>query len=196
MGNQFDSANYPTKEPTSLVAGDYIAWKRVDLGSDYPPASYQLKYSARLEGSTATEVEITASESGSDYLVEVPAANSAGWTPGLYHWQAYIIRSSDSERITVSSGIFEVKANRDLSTADPRSNKKQALDALEATILNLQTGSVKSVSIFGKTVTYHDLPNLIQQYNHLKSEYQKELDKAHLDKYGVNPRKVGLRLRR
>ena len=50
MGNLFDSNNYPQTEPSTLVAGDRWAWKRTDLGSDYPPASYTLAYEARLEG--------------------------------------------------------------------------------------------------------------------------------------------------
>ncbi len=57
----FDSADYPETEPNILIAGDRWVWKRTDLGTDYPPAAFSLKYSARLEGSTASEIEITAS---------------------------------------------------------------------------------------------------------------------------------------
>ena len=48
MSNAFDSANYPETEPATIIAGDRIAWKRTDLGGDYPPASYALSYKARL----------------------------------------------------------------------------------------------------------------------------------------------------
>ena len=49
MANLFDSSNYPETEPANIIAGDRAAWKRTDLGIDYAPASYSLKYSARLE---------------------------------------------------------------------------------------------------------------------------------------------------
>ncbi len=120
MANLFDSTNYPTTEPGEIIAGDRIAWKRSDLDSDYPIASYSLKYSARLENAGTTEIEITASESGADYIVEVGQSTTAAYTACVYHWQAYIIRSSDSERVTVDSGTWEVKANRDAATTDPR----------------------------------------------------------------------------
>ena len=54
MANLFDSSNYPETEPAQFTAGDRITWKRTDLGADYAPASYSLKYSARLENSGAT----------------------------------------------------------------------------------------------------------------------------------------------
>src|SRR3990167_6523812 len=120
MGNAFDSANYPTREPIELVIGDRWAWKRTDLGADYPPASYALSYSMRLEGTGATEIGINASESGSDYLVEVASVTTAGYTAGRYRWQAYITRSSDSERVMIDSGLGEGKPNSDASPADPR----------------------------------------------------------------------------
>src|SRR3990172_4891835 len=140
MANQFDLANYPTTEPTILTAGDRIAWKRIDLGTDYPPASYDLKYSARLEVAGTTEIEITATESGSTYLIEIPAATSAAYVAGRYHWQLYILRTSDSQRITLTSGTWEVKPNRDTATTDPRSSVKIMLDAVESAIIAVQGG--------------------------------------------------------
>src|SRR5512139_3918399 len=133
MGNAFDSANYPTREPAKLTVGDRWAWKRTDLGADYPPATYSLKYSLRLH-STGTEIEITAGETGSDYLVEVPSATTAGYTAGWYAWQAYIIRTADSERVLIGSGTIEVVANRDTDTTDPRSHARIVLDAIDAVI--------------------------------------------------------------
>lgn len=140
MGNQFDSENYPTREPLSLVVGDRWAWKRSDL-SDYPPASYTLKYSARLDGAGTTEIEITATGLGDDHVVEVPAATTAAYTAGSYRWQAYITRISDSERITIGSGSLELTTNRDASTADPRSHARKMLDLIEAALEGRATNS-------------------------------------------------------
>ena len=96
MANLFDTTNAATTEPEKIVAGDRLIWKRTDLNADYANSAYTLKYSARLEGTGSTEIEITASASGSDYLIEVASAVTANYTAGTYRWQAYITRNSDS----------------------------------------------------------------------------------------------------
>ena len=50
MANLFDTSSFTTTEPLSFTAGDRVAWTRVDIGGDYPPASYSLSYTARKEG--------------------------------------------------------------------------------------------------------------------------------------------------
>lgn len=161
-----------------MIAGDYWAWKRQDLGGDYPPASYALTYSARLE-SAATEIEITASESGTDYIVEVAAATTAAYTAGIYHWQAYITRTADSERVTVDSGTFEVKPNRDVAATDPRSHVKITLDAIEAVIENRATKDQESYSINGRSLSRTPLKDLVdmkETYAGLYAQEKREED--------------------
>ena len=196
MANLFDSVNYPTTEPSVLIAGDRVTWKKGSLGVDYPSASYSLKYSARLEGSINKEIEITATASGDDYLIEVPAATSALWTAGTYQWQSYIIRTSDSERKNLASGVFEVKSNMDTANVDPRSKVKKMLDQVEDAIVAFQGGSIQSYSVGGRVVTYRNLTELIVFRDKLKGEYQRELDKIQFEKLGHNPRRIGLRLKR
>jgi hypothetical protein len=128
LANLFDTDNVPTTEPATIVAGDLLQWKRTDLGTDYANGSYTLSYKARLEGTGSTVITITASASGDDFLVSVGQSTTASYTAGDYRWQAYITRNSDSERLTIDSGTFEVAANRSASTADPRSHVKIMLD--------------------------------------------------------------------
>ena len=132
MANLFDTGNVPTTEPATIVAGDLLQWKRTDLGTDYANGSYTLSYKARLEGTGSTVITITASASGDDYLVSVGQSTTASYTAGDYRWQAYITRNSDSERLTIDSGTFEVSASRSASTADPRSHAKTMLDKIES----------------------------------------------------------------
>jgi hypothetical protein len=174
MANLFDSTNYPTTEPDKIIAGDRIAWKRSDLDSDYPIATYSLKYSARLENAGTTEIEITASESGSDYIVEVGQSTTAAYTAGVYHWQAYIIRTSDSERITVDSGTWEVKANRDAATTDPRGHVKKVLDAIEATIEGRASKDQEKYAIQGRELWRTPIPDLILLRDKYRAEYVRE----------------------
>ena len=168
MANLFD--DIPTTEPRELIAGDFWQWKRSDLGTDYPNGSHTLKYSCRLEGTGTTEIEITASNSGSDYLASVAAATTAGYTSGVYHWQAYITRISDSERVTVDSGTFEVVANRDASATDPRTHAKTMVDKIESLLEGRAVADVSSYSIQGRSLTKLSIEELIKWRNYYKRE--------------------------
>jgi len=174
MANLFDSTNYPTTEPGTIIAGDRLVWKRSDLDSDYPVADYSLKYAARLENAGTTEIEITASESGSDYIIEVGASTTATYAPGIYHWQAYIIRTSDSERVTVDSGTWEVKSNRDAATTDPRGHVKKVLDAIEATIEGRASKDQEKYAIQGRELWRTPIADLILLRDKYRAEYVRE----------------------
>ncbi len=175
MADLFDSTNYPEPEPAELVIGDRWVWKRTDLGLDYPPALHSLSYSLRLEGTGATEIEIAASESGSDYLVEVASVTTAAKTAGTYIWQATITRTSDSERITVSRGSFEVLTDKAEDGADPRSHVKKVLDALEALLEGKASKDQISYSIAGRSVSRLSPDELIRWRNKYLQYYQQEL---------------------
>ena len=99
MANLFDSAEYPTTEPETLTIGDRWVWKRTDIGTDYAPSSYALSYRARLLGAGSTNFSFTASESGTDYIIEVSSSTTSSLTAGIYQWAMYITRSSDSEAV-------------------------------------------------------------------------------------------------
>ncbi len=147
MSNLFSSDNYPTVEPEVLTIGDRWLWKRTDLGSDYPPASYALSYNARLKGAGSTAISITASESDNDYLVEVASATRASYTAGTYSWSTFITRSSNSQRIQIDSGDFVIKTNLATSTADPRTQPEQMEDHLESTPESLAQKLTTSYSV-------------------------------------------------
>ncbi len=192
----FDSADYPETEPNILIAGDRWVWKRTDLGTDYPPAAFSLKYSARLEGSTASEIEITASESGADYLIEVASATTATYAAGTYRWQAYIIRTADSERLTLASGTFEVKPNKDTAATDPRTHVKKVLDAIEAVIESRATKDQESYTINGRSLSRTPIAELLVLRDKYKIEYQREIAAEKIARGLGNPRRVGVRFNR
>lgn len=123
--------------------------------SDYPVATYELKYSFRLLTSAATEIAITTSESSSpeEYLVEVASSTTATYTAGDYTYQEYIIRSSDSERFVYSTGIVTVEPDLDTNTSDPRSNARKILDGLQAMLENRASIDQMSMSIAGRSLS-------------------------------------------
>lgn len=170
MTNLFDAANYPTSVPPSLVIGDRWTWKRIDLHTQYANDAYVLKYALRLQGTGSTEIEITASASGSDYVVEVSSATTAAYSAGWYSYQTYLTRSSDSERITIGTGEIEVIANRDASTSDPISLLRQRLNNLDEAVKTLTTKTASSYSIAGRSFSYVDLPTLIEMRDQTAGE--------------------------
>lgn len=115
-------------EPSRLTAGDTLAWTRTL--TDYPAsAGWVLKY--RLINA-AGKIDITASASGADHAISVPAATSAAWLPGIYAWQSWVEKGV--ERYTQGTGQIEIARNLAGETAglETRSNARQILDALLA----------------------------------------------------------------
>ena len=175
MANLFETSESPETEPAEIVAGDRLIFRRTNLNTDYSNASYTLKYSARLEGTGSTEIQITATASGSDYLVEVNSSTTASYTVGTYRWQAYITRNSDEQRITIGNGSWEVIANRDSATTDPRSHPRIMVEKIEAILEGRADADVSSYSINGRSLTKIPIPELMEFRRSYKTEYLREV---------------------
>ena len=83
MANLFDPAQSPTVEPETVVVGDFIQWRRVDLGSDYPNTAYTMTYVARITAGGSTEIQLTGTAYESDYLFTADSETSPDFTPGF-----------------------------------------------------------------------------------------------------------------
>ena len=177
MANQFSSTNYPTTEPETLTLGDRWLWKRTDIGSDYAPASYALSYRARLLGSGSTNFSFTASESGDDYIVEIPSATTANYTAGTYSWAMYITRSSDSQRIKLDSGKFEVVENLVTSSADPRSHAGKMVDYLETTLESLAQKLTTAYSVSDRSNTLRSMDEVRGELSYYNTVFRREVQK-------------------
>jgi len=148
LANKFDRTNYPTQEPYQLQLGDRWVWVREDLNNDYDTDDYSLSYEFNIvDGSTAVNFTITATEANDKYYVEVGSSTTANYTKGNYHWYAYITRSSDSERIMIDEGYTEIVDNYATTSSDIRSHAKTCLDAIEAVIENRASIDQQSMSI-------------------------------------------------
>lgn len=170
MGNVFDSANYPTAEPDRLGIGDRWAWKRPDLLTDYPGASYALSYAARLETNPQTSIAISAS---ADYIVEVSKTVTATYTPGRYRWTAYITKSADNERVEIGTGIFDLVPNMATDTADRRTHAAKTLAAILAVIENRATMDQQEYTIAGRSLKRMTVDELLA----FKREYERQVEK-------------------
>jgi hypothetical protein len=159
-------------EPTTITAGDSISWTK--SFSDYPAIAWTLTYALVKSGAL---IEITAAADGDDYLIELAAATTADYDPGVYKYQAYITGGT-SERYTVSFGTIEVLpdfASQD-SGYDDRSFAKNCLDALESLIASGKTASdTYSYSIGGRQMVHYSWDELMSARDKFKMEYQNEL---------------------
>lgn len=196
MANAFDSTNYPTTEPERLQAGDRWMWKRADLAEDYATADYSLTYVARLNGTGSTTFTLTSTETATEYLIEIPSATTAAYTAGTYAWVLYITRSSDSQRVEVSRGTWEVTADRATSTADPRSFAQKALDAIEAYLADSNNVQAASYQINGRSLSRWSRTDLYKERDKLKAEVLREQNAEKLRRgIGVNS-KISVRFSR
>lgn len=177
MANLFDSTNYPTREPEVLVIGDRWVWKRTDLGTDYDPSSYALSYNARLQGGGSTTFSISASESGTEYLVAVASSTTSGYTAGTYAWSMYITRSSDSERFQLDSGLWKVDTNLASSSADPRTHYKLMVDYLESTMESLAQKLTTAYSVSDRSNTLRSMAECREELNYNRTKYNQAIMK-------------------
>ncbi len=89
MANIFDSTNWPECPPDPFIAGYYFAFKKTGLADEFPIASNGVTFNASLFGlstgtTSASQIAITAAESGSEYQIIKNASNTASWTVGNY----------------------------------------------------------------------------------------------------------------
>jgi len=170
MANLFDAANSPTQEPLELVVGDFIQWRKTELGSDYPNDEYTATYVARLTAGGSSEIQLVGTAYGSDYLFSVSSAVSADFTPGYYHWQLEMVRDSDSERVVVERGTFTALADLDVNGADPRSHAEIMVDKIEARLENRADVDVSNYSINGRSLVKMSIDELMKWRDYYRAE--------------------------
>ena len=155
-------ATTPTTEPTSITAGDTLTWQK--SLADYPAPTWVLKY--RLINA-AGKIDITAAASGTDHLVSVLAATTAGYAAGSYTWTAWV--ETATARTTVGSGTIEVKPNiAALTTLDARTDAAIIVDQLTAAYktYTASQGNVAEYEIAGRRVKYRNAAEILDQINH------------------------------
>lgn len=174
MANLFDAANSPITEPLEIVVGDYIQWRRTDLGTDYPNDLYTATYVARITGGGANEIQLVGTAYNDDYLFSVSSATSTDFAPGFYHWQLEIVRDSDSNRIVVDRGNFTAIVDLDVNQSDPRSHAEIMLDKIETVLQGRADADVLSYSIAGRSLTKMGPDELVQWRDYYKREVMME----------------------
>ena len=179
MSNKFDSTNYPSNVPSVLQLGDFWAWKKSNLASDYPTADYSLSYEFNLiDGATPVNFTIGTTESGDEYIVAT--SNTSSYTKGEYNWVEYITRTLDNARIKLSEGFTEIQDNYATTNASVRSHAKIVLDAVKAVIENRATMDQSSMSIAGRSLSRMSIDELFTLKDRYQAEYNKEVKQARI----------------
>lgn len=184
MANLFDADQAKEGEPTEIVVGDFIQWKRSDLVDDYPLSEYSVEYVARITGGGSNEIKVAATETGGTYLITVDSATSADFVAGYYHWQLEVTKTSTGDRIVVDRGAFTAVVDLDDNQADPRLFEEKMLAKIETILLGKADADVSSYSIAGRSLTkysYQELQDLHDQYEAKVNRY-KQLERIKLGK--------------
>ena len=184
MANLFDADQAREGEPTEIVVGDFIQWKRSDLVDDYPLSEYSVEYVARITGGGSNEIKVAATETGGTYLITVDSATSADFVAGYYHWQLEVTKTSTGDRVVVDRGAFTAVVDLDDNQADPRLFEEKMLAKIETILLGKADADVSSYSIAGRSLTkysYQELQDLHDQYE-AKVNRHKQLERIKLGK--------------
>lgn len=182
MSNAFDRENYPQKEPSTLVLGDYWAWKRDDLADTYPIGSYALTYEFHEDsgGGGTHKFTLTATEANDTYYIEAASSSTTSYSVGDYIWEAYITKTADSNRVMVDSGRTTITQNLADTNADLRSHAKKVLDSIEAVIEGRASIDQSSMSIGGRSLSRMSVDELMTFRDRYKAEYLKEIKLARI----------------
>lgn len=171
MANLFDSANAPEGEPSEVIVGDFIQWKRTDIAADYPPSLYSAEYVARITGGGSTEIKLQATEFTDYYLFTVSSATSANFLPGIYHWQLEITQTSSGNRLVVDTGDFEAIPDLDDNQADPRTHAEIMVAKIELILAGKADNDALEYTINGRQLKKYSFNDLIQ----LRDYYRREI---------------------
>jgi hypothetical protein len=175
MANLFDAANAPEGEPTDIIVGDFLQWKRSDL-TDYKTSDgYTAEYVARITGGGSNEIKLPQAAGSTDdyYLFSISSATTASFAPGIYHWQLEITQTSSGNRIVVDTGDFNAIPDMDSNQADPRIHAEIMVDKIQSLLQGKADSDVSNYSIAGRSLTKLSFTELLEARDYYRREVVK-----------------------
>jgi hypothetical protein len=137
--------------PNILTAGDTLDFTTSVDG--YPATAWILYYRLVPRDAQLPEIVIAANAEGDIYRVQVDAATTATWAPGVYASASYV--EMGSERYSVGDRVevtIRAGSNTLASGTDARSRARVALEAIDAVLMNRATIDQQQYSIAGRTL--------------------------------------------
>ncbi len=179
MVNLFDQDNALASEPTSVVIGTLVQWKRADLSDVYAPAQYDLMYNIRLKNGAGVDQSILAGTAADgSFLTSLTSAITTSMVAGDYYWQAFIRRKSDNAKVAVGTGEFSLKANLDQNGADLRSHATIMVEKIQSLLEGRADKDVSSYSIQGRSLAKMSIVDLMTWRDYYRKEVAKEKQDA------------------
>ena len=150
--------------PANLIAGDTWSFTLTD-GEHEAPTWNANAYFENAAGSFTA----ASADSGADHAFSILAATTAGYAAGRYKW---FIRVTDGTSVlTVAQGWLEVQPNpASGSTRDHRSDARKMLDAINAFLIGNASTAQKAMSLNGRSIERHSLPELTAWRDQLRNE--------------------------
>jgi hypothetical protein len=176
MANLFDASNAPEGEPTEIVVGDFVQWKRSDIAVDYPTSSgYTAEYVARISGGGSNEIKIPQAAGSTDqfYLFSASSATTETFLAGLYHFQLEITETSSGNRVVVDIGDFTAIPDMDNNQADPRIHAEIMVDKIQTILEGKADSDVSSYSVAGRSLTKMTFQELVDARDYYRREVVK-----------------------
>lgn len=181
MANLFDASNAPEGEPTEIVVGDFVQWKRSDIAVDYPTSSgYTAEYVARITGGGSTEIKIPQAAGSTDqfYLFTASSATTETFLAGIYHYQLEITETSSGNRVVVDIGDFTAIPDMDNNQADPRIHAEIMVDKIQTILEGKADADVSSYSVAGRSLTKMTFQELVDARDYYRREVVKHNNEA------------------
>jgi hypothetical protein len=152
------SAPIPTCEPTTFRAGDTLAFTR--SVQDYSAADgWTINYFFR--SSTASAVDFSSTPSNTSHAVNVPAATTAAWLPGIYTGIGVI--TDGTTKKTIFSGSLTILP--DISQVQPgtdqRTQNRKIYDALLSLVECKAKNPLGSSTVEGTIFNWHTWADLL-----------------------------------
>ena len=162
------------EEPESFAAGDRVQWKR--NFSDYPISEgWSLTY--YLRGNFAhTPIDITATTSGADFLIDLSPTTTADYTPGTYTWQAFVSKSGDRKPVGTGRIVIDPSLSDVTTPFDGRSHARKCLEAIEAVLEGRSTHDQQRyvLQAVGRSVDKMPIKDVLALRDYYQTEVQKE----------------------
>ena len=163
----------PTKEPTTIRAGDTIKWD--SYLDDYPSDEWVLVY--RIINKDKSLDVSTSSNSDKSYRATIASTESGSLTKGLYSLIGQV--SKDGEKYTVITKTIEVLPN--LLNSDPleiRTTAQKLIEILdEALVKHGPSAYSQGYSIAGRTMQFKSHSEFMQFRNQIKAEADRDTRK-------------------
>lgn len=151
-----------------LIAGTQL--EITESLADYSASEYKLNYIFKKSTNPISEFETIAD--GSDHLLVISAEDSSTefGAGGYYHCIIQAINLSDATEIIPIASLVVMFVGDASTVNDVRSFELKMVEKLETALLALADKTMSSISIDGRSYTYHDIASLESSRDYYKNK--------------------------